>query len=194
MTAGMVPVLIRVNGQPAVRGTLEMGTDLIDVTSFGASKPNMAWTFTDPAGHFHAWDKDENLPTLDRRVEVLECPMDHPHTVPDDLDDDEDLDECEGMERHYYACRICGYEVQPDRVPVLDKQYAPGRSWWTVTTQGPDLSALRGQDVSVTISSPDEEPRFFGVAHVMTTGLFIDTEETHMATLTGAGPLGRRGK
>jgi hypothetical protein len=181
MTHG-VPVRIKVDNAEAVAGTLEMGTDTIDTTSIGGTtRPNLAWEMVDPSGHFHAWDRDGTLPTADTRREHV-CGLDsHDHS------------ECDGYDVIHYVCQICGWELEPATVTDHSPTSTPGRSWWTVVTSGVDLTLYRMAKVSVVITAGDGFPKFFGVAQVISVGMVGDEGGmTHMATLQGAGPLGRK--
>lgn len=183
MTNGMLNVIIRVDNRPAVKGSLEMGTDMVDATSMHETRPNLAWEMVDPAGHFHAWDRDgKTLPTLDSHTRHVDCEGDH-------VGGTEDLT-CYDV--RYYACKICGWEVTPERFPDPGPHLIPGRSWWTATVEGLELEY--GQTVSVVLSAGDGAARYFGVARVGTTGGIgaVGGEFTAMATLHGAGPLGRK--
>lgn len=183
--SGMLPVSITVDGRKASGGTLEQGTDMIEVTALIQSQPDLAWEFVDPAGHFHAWTKDGKLPTLDKRVEHVECTL--------EPDDDPDEDECSGYDRTFYVCRICAFEVKPNTINDPSRRYIPGRSWWTVVVEGLD-NLEYSKMVSVVMTVGDGAAKYFGIARVGTTGGMgaVDGPWVPMATLTGAGELGRK--
>ncbi|HEY9473936.1 MAG TPA: hypothetical protein VIS06_08800, partial [Mycobacteriales bacterium] len=66
-----------------------------------ATKPDLAWTHRDNLGHFHAYSKGGELPTL--RTELVHVPCDDGC--------------CEGYSIPEYHCRICGEVVDPPVVP-----------------------------------------------------------------------------
>lgn len=175
MTA--VSAKVRVDNREPVAGTLEVVTEVVDVTSLTATKPNLAWEFIDPAGHFHAWDREGKLPTLDTVSELISC------LAPDECG-------CEGYSVARYVCAICAWDVNPAVVPDPGPHTMPGRSWWVVTAR---VELEMGAMVSVVISSGDTAPKFFGVARVSS----VDVDGgpagiTYVSHLQGAGPLGRK--
>lgn len=186
---GQVLVKIRVDNRDAVKGTLEMGVDEIDVTTLGATKPNLAWEYTDPAGHFHAWDREGTLPTLDKHTRHVEWCSGLHFTGGEDEDEERAC-----YDVTFYACKICAAEVEPARIPDLDRKFIPGRSWWTVTVE--TLEPLEfGARVSVVLSAGDGAARYFGVAQVgqgKTTFQVGDLPGLVTTTLHGVAALGRK--
>jgi hypothetical protein len=184
MTAIPLEFQVRVDAQGPFRATLEMVTESIDVSSMnGKSVPNLAWEFVDEAGHYHAWTKSEDLPTLHRSVRHIEC--DHVH--------DDDEDECGGWDKITYACRICAEEVEPAYVTDFTPQLMAGRSYWEARVMGVHLEP--GTKVSVSFSTPhDGRVRYFGVAGVLSNEITstLADEVAYVSKLYGDGPLGRK--
>lgn len=183
-----VTVMIKVDNRDAVKGALEMGVDEVDVTTLGATKPNLAWEHVDPAGHFHAWDREGTLPTLDRHTQHVGCDMPTSCGQGDDEEGD-----CPGYNRTFYVCKICA-EVEPIRIPDVDRKFLPGRSWWNATVE--TLEPLEyGTLVSVVLTAGDGAARYFGVAQVgasTTTFQVGDLPGLITTNLHGTGPLGRK--
>jgi len=182
-----VAVRIRVDNRDPLPGGMEMGTDVIDVTTIGGrTLPNLAWEFTDPAGHFHAWDRAGTTPTLDKNLVHHLCEAES-HEV----GDGDDEDPCACWSEVKYACSICGWEVEPATMTDHSPEVVPGLSWWSVEVRGLELE--RGAKVSVVITAGDETPKFFGVAVAIATD--YHTEEDKLLTVTrlqGTGALGRK--
>jgi hypothetical protein len=172
-----------VNGIPVYSITLEVGQDMVDVTTIGGSKPDEGWEFRDGAGHYHAWTKDGKLPTLKLRLkEHIPC---------------HDYDECgcPGTDVMANYCVVCDEEVEPKRVHDPGPHYIPGRSWWTAEVSGAVLH--QGTDVVLMFRStgpdgvlPARQRVRFGVARVTSTALHVD--EPARARLSGIGELGER--
>lgn len=184
MTEHMITALIRIDGEtPARMGNLEVVQESVGVTSLTASKPNLAWTFRDAAGHFHAFAKDGSLPTLaTSSIHDPGC-----------IGNCEDLDyEFQCGVRHPYVCRVCGEEIKPERTPDPGPHYMPGRKSWSVLVYGVDLEF--GQEVSITAEdSATGRVWAFGVAkvgprNVRSNGATLQTE----TLLYGQGELGNR--
>src|SRR5258706_15982310 len=85
---------VSINGAEPVEAQFAIEIERIDVTTLGHSEPDMAWEFTDSAGHFHAFDHEGKLPTLVSR-EVEELSGDEPAEVaePATADDDDYWDD-----------------------------------------------------------------------------------------------------
>jgi hypothetical protein len=71
-----------------------------------AVKRDPSWTQTDPAGHVHRWTEDGIPTAVCRSVHVAcdngDCTLSGP---------------CEGTDVDWWACALCGAEVQPGYVP-----------------------------------------------------------------------------
>ena len=114
---------IFINERGPYLGRLTVETDRIDVTSlYDSHKPDRAWTFVDPAGHFHAYAADEKLPTLEPYAVHISC-------------DGACGGYCEGYTERHHRCRACGAEVKPGYVvdvPACTPHSIPGRTSWAV--------------------------------------------------------------
>lgn len=146
---GNVTALASINNGPGVPATLTVEQEQIEVRSLTATRPDLRWEYVDQAGHFHAYDKDGKLPTLETRFEQLPCPggCDDPG--------------CEGYTVTHYHCAICGEEVEPGRVPD-PLTFVPGRTSWTVEVE----ARVTDERVSVrlTTGAPLDPFEAFGVA------------------------------
>ena len=50
---------LSIDGAAEIPCTLEIATQTIDASTFsGETKPDLAWTLVDKAGHFHAFDHE----------------------------------------------------------------------------------------------------------------------------------------
>lgn len=169
--AVMSPALgASIDNGPAIPAELTVETEQIDVTPSVETKPDPKWTYTDPAGHFHAWTDSGELPTLTTRTEHVPCGDD---------------DCCEGYDEPYYVCAICGVEVEPGTITTTpsSRRYEPGRKSWTVKVQG----HVTAERVSVRIAAEDRT--VFGIA----TPVDVDPSGTGArTTLVGVSPLGYR--
>jgi hypothetical protein len=172
---------ICIDDGPEVQGELFIEVEQVDVTPGTKTRPDMAWEFVDDRGHFHAFDADGNLPTLEARSEHRDC------TMPGEHDDD-----CEGYYVTVYTCSICGQIIEPQYVvthPAPGSEFMPGRMHWNVEVH---QELERGQRVSVAMRAGDE--MCFGVGIV---GNVVHAEGrpdgVHVVTaIHGAGVLGRR--
>ena len=135
-----------IDGTGVERVELRIDTERIDVSSDRATKPDPQWTFSDAAGHFHAWASDGKLPTLE------------PYQVP-----------CDGMCRDpehtitVYRCRICKASVEPAVVSDAGPRSMAGRTSYSVTVFGGQLRDI-GDEVSVRIVTGHRE--VFGVGRI----------------------------
>jgi len=176
-------VMISVDNGPQVPGTIVVEQEWIDVTSATATKPDPAWEFHDAAGHFHAYDVDGKLPTLEPRSRHIDCPGEH---VSPEYDDDD----CEGYDVVEYFCPICDEMVEPRRLDDSGTKTIPGRKSWTATvrTEVP-------RDTKVTVRAVDAIGGvYFGIAYASgNVSMEGDARGVRVTTqLYGAGPLGRR--
>lgn len=115
---------LSIDGAAEIPCSLAVTTQAIEVSSFsGTSSPDLAWTFVDEAGHFHAFDHDGKLPTLETRT------VWHAYEEPD-----EDTGET-GYEVSTSHCILCGEEVNAKYVTSFDpgRRLAPGRTEWKLT-------------------------------------------------------------
>jgi hypothetical protein len=184
MTAGPLEFVARVDAQGPFRVTLEMGTDEIDVTTAtGVRHPDLAWEFVDEAGHYHAWTKDGQMPTVDRNVERIPC-----RGFSCVLIHDDDEETCGGDEKVTIVCKLCGEVVEPKYTVDHSRQFLPGRSYWNADVYGVHLHP--GDRVSVSFATAhDGHVRWFGIAQV---GAISIKDSTYVTTIHGAGPLGRK--
>lgn len=153
MSTTIAPMLASINGGPGVPAILNIETEQIDVTTTTKTKPDMKWEHTDPSGHFHAFDKNGELPTLKSHSEHVACPGVHTSPVFDD-------DDCEGYDELVYECVICGATVEPVWIttPSVCREFMPGRTYWTVEVE----QQVTEEWVSVRLTSGEID--MFGVA------------------------------
>jgi hypothetical protein len=182
---------VRPDGQGPFSCALEVTQQYVDVSSFsGERHPNLAWEFVDEAGHYHAFAKDETLPTLDRHVTHRTCgELDHLHT---DLDE---VDECGGYDEIRTVCKLCAEPVEPAYVTEAPRAKAiPGRSFWEATIYGVHLEV--GSKVSLAFSEPATgRVQWFGIGGVVGNGIeTYDGGATYVTRVFGDGPLARKGK
>jgi hypothetical protein len=114
----------------------------------GGSVPDHGWTSADSDGHFHAFDADGALPTLERRTRP--CPG-----GPGGCDDEDGCDpEDHGyQEASWFACVICGDEVKPRyrRADMFEPLTITGIDY-TAHVYGPArLAELTGRKVTLQI-------------------------------------------
>lgn len=182
-------VEISIDGRPPAAGIIDVHQEWIDVGTLSAQKPDPDWTYLDERGHFHAWDDEGNLPTLDRRMRHIDPVAtdeidDDPD--PDDLDDDNyDDDDRDGYEESFYACRICGEEIEPKYVPASRDRKMPGLKSWTIEV---DQALTCGTQVSVVATTTGSTA--FGVGVV--TAVSHPRPGTVRSTIAGSGDLGIR--
>lgn len=186
---GAENIKIRINDGPEIAGDLTIDTEQIDVTVMTKSKPDMAWEHVDTHGHFHAYDKDGELPTLESRSIHVDCACERDEYDPEGWD-------CDGYDETIYVCTICEETVEPKVITwsPIGREYMPGRKTWTVTV---DANLERDDKVSVRIVSgaPADEVVLFGVATVVAVGhtrQFGDGPVERTVQLVGVGPLGER--
>ncbi len=156
---------ISIDGGPIVAGAIDVHQEWIDASTMTASKPDPNWTYVDAHGHFHAYDDDGKLPTLEtksRHIELSDAEdqqnYDNAH---DEMLDPDDYEIYEGYDEQFFACRICGEEIEPKRVPDNPERMIPGRKSWTVEVE---TALRRGTDVSIVAKM--EGRTVFGVGHV----------------------------
>lgn len=155
------------------------------------SRADPRWSYTDPAGHFHAWaapvDGDRpTLPTLDSRRVHLPCNG--------QCGDPED---CDGFHEERWSCRICHAAVLPGWKEEYNVPFAiVGPVEWQVLLHvlpEADLSWLALREVSVLLTRPPA-PDLFGVARPILAEQSAGGPGGEMTRveLTSGGPLGQR--
>jgi hypothetical protein len=179
-TIGTVTAFI--NAGPGVPGTLNVETEQIDITTATETKPDATWEYIDPAGHFHAFDRTGELPTLTSRSEHVACSGVHTYPIFDE-------ENCEGYEVMVYECAICGAKVEPAWIttPTIFRKFMPGRTCWTVEVEQP----VTEDRVSVRLVVGETE--MFGIA--ARGGVRAEGDrngERVWTTLHGASALGNR--
>lgn len=149
------------------------------------------WSFTDAAGHFHAYDQTEDrgqsFPTLRERLEKIPCGY-----------SDHDVD-CGGENITHYHCRICDEEIKPSMVPGPHTYTWLGLSDWqaelSVVDDGawPTWASMTGDQISLRADAGDGVD-LFGIAIVNDVAMssYPGMTKTTVA-MVGSGPLGQRG-
>jgi hypothetical protein len=151
------PLALYVDGVEISTNRIRLSVEVeqIDVRTMSkATEADPAWSFTDAAGHFHAWSKDSTLPTLRSWAESSYC------------------ETCqEEHERELqWVCTICVATVKPGtRVrAVQPPSTVPGRKSWRIEGLPFDQPPREGVQVSVRVvahaalSAGGDE--YFGVA------------------------------
>lgn len=176
---------ITIDSHPPVPGRLAIEREAITQMS-ALPRIDPSWTYTDAAGHFHAYGDDvaegrDHYPTLRAEDEHHPC---------DGACGDSG---CEGYYTTRHLCRICGEEIEPGMLTGPHTFIVPGRLDWhadVVTTD--ELPWLRHGE-RVTVRADDGRYTYFGVGIVdirkVTGG--PDGVRTE-AVVQAAGPLGRR--
>jgi hypothetical protein len=178
----------RIDNGAWYRGTLTLSQTMLDVTTVGATKPSPSWEVVDPAGHFHSWTADGKLPSLTATVEHV-CTL-----VDADHHGAEDDDECDGYTKTTYACRICGWDVEPGYMRDIAPQLIPGLKSWRVDmyglpTIGEGNMANERCLVSVVFIAQGRG-KWFGVAQLGS--VLMDYPSGYAVLLVGAGELGQK--
>lgn len=135
------PLALYVDGVEISTNRIRLSVEVeqIDVRTISkATEADPAWSFTDAAGHFHAWSKDSTLPTLRSQLdESYYC--------------GQCRDEHEGELQ--WVCMICAAVVKPG-TRVRAKQppsTMPGRKSWRVEGLPFDQPPREGVQVSVRV-------------------------------------------
>ncbi len=177
-----------VNGRGPFRTTYEVMQDVQYVRSEMAVEPDRTWQHTDPAGHFHAFDHESKLPTLNAIPEHVDC-------------DGSCGGVCEGegytITRH--ECLVCRAPVEPAWVPDMEARTTGtpvlGLKDWNARVDGAAIEMidhLVGERVSVVITEEDGRT-LFGFGIIVKTAVESGFGEMRMtATIYGAGPLSQR--
>lgn len=173
---------ITLNSGTPMPGELHIEVDIITVESATATKPDPTWTHTDAAGHWHAYDNDGKLPTLEPRTRHVDC--DGIHDFGDQADED-----CDGYDVTDWHCRICGEQVEPKRLPDRGPREIPGRKhWWVQLVTDREIAVDRAV-VRVKVG----DRLYFGVAAVRTESMEGDSHGFRVTSrIDGIGPLGER--
>lgn len=147
-----------INSHEVPSATLDVTTEVIDVTPLMKVEPDPRWTYVDARGHFHAFDHEGELPTL--KVENI------PHRSEPDPDDE--YDEPYEWNERIFKCRICDDVIEPRYTESQStwKETAPGRTSWEVEARWPDdvLLPTPSEIVSIRIKTTDRE--WFGLGMV----------------------------
>jgi hypothetical protein len=170
---------VRPDGQGPFNCLLEITQEYVDVTTIGGVHvPNLAWEFVDEAGHYHAFGKDESLPTVDRHVVRHEC------SDP----------ECDGVDEIRTVCKLCAEPITPAYNVDSGQKAIPGRSFWEASILGVHLAI--NTKVSLSFSEPATgHVQYFGIGQVVGNGLEThDGGATYITRVFGQGPLARKGK
>lgn len=133
------------------------------------------WSFSDAAGHFHAYNTQQvPFPTL--TSEQVHVPCDGSCGG---------ICEGEGYDVTKYSCRICNEEIEPGLIHGEYSVSIPGRSSWEAKVRTRDQLPTAGL-VSVRLVA--DEVELFGVAQVV--GVTVSPDGM-TADLVGASELGR---
>jgi len=116
-------VTVSVNNAEPVPGEMCVDHEWIDASAATASKPDPRWFVVDQLGHYHAFDNDDNLPTL-KPVSV---------DVPCNGCGDNG---CEGYTVTEYHCELCDEVVEPRYMCADPHRVIPGRTSWQVVVYG----------------------------------------------------------
>jgi len=185
-------ILINERADLTVAGDVIVERTMIDTPSFGHTVVDPDWTATDPAGHFHAGAisimsserrRELELITLDRRLE--------------DTGEDEDGDP---ITRPWYACKICGAEVEPRWTSVSGRHdQTPGPIEWKVylVAFGDSADAMASYNhhkISFRAPFPASGVEHFGFGRVIThrTSFGMSPPIRWEGVIVPDGPLGSR--
>ncbi len=179
MESTLHALAVRIDDGEPVAGELKVERDVEVVYSERATKPDPAWEYTDPFGHWHAYADDGSLPTLDAKQEHVDC-------------DGTCGGVCggEGYDVTRYYCRICSAPVDPARVPDHGPHNILGMWRWTLVVY---TLIPAGTEVSVRIAAEDRTAFGVGVAGEST--VKVRRGETNArTTIVGVSPLGWRAR
>ncbi|MBP2704423.1 hypothetical protein JOL79_11420 [Microbispora sp. RL4-1S] len=133
------------------------------VQSSGAVKPDTDWTFTDDAGHFHAFAErpgGEELPTLNEERVPVPC-------------DGSCGDTCngEGYTITRWTCRICGQQIEPAYIPdararTMGVPIPLGTTAEVTVISTQPLATLGSRDREVSIRIRHSEGELFGTGFI----------------------------
>jgi hypothetical protein len=178
-TSTLHAVTVRLDDREPVRGELMVSREVETIYSERATKPDSAWEYTDPFGHWHAYADDGSLPTLDAKQEHVDCDG----TCGG-------LCEGEGYKVTRYYCRICSAPVEPARVPDHEpRNIFTGWSWTVVVY----TFIPPGEEMSVQVVAEDRTAFGVGVSSGSTVRSRHGETDTR-TTINGVGPLGWRAR
>lgn len=134
------PLALYVDGVEISTNRIRLSVEIeqIDVRTISkATEADPAWSFTDAAGHFHAWSKDNTLPTLRSWAESSYC------------EQCRDEHECELQ----WVCMICAAVVKPGTRVRAEQppSTVPGRKSWRIEGLPFDQPIAQGMQVSVRV-------------------------------------------
>lgn len=133
-----------INGSPVTAVDLRVDTEPIDISTMSDVQPELSWSFTDAAGHFHAYDQEGKTPTLRTEYEEYWC------------------DDChEEHTNSWLVCIICSEAIEPktvDRGPT--RKWIPGRTEHTLTVRHSGIPLPVGRQVSVHLTEGDSRELF----------------------------------
>ena len=110
-----------------------------DMDMFDADLPDQAWTFTDAAGHFHAYDADGKLPSLRHLLIKVDC-------------DGSCGGLCDGeYDKRVHQCLMCDELVEP--ATRRGTRRVPGPAEYIVRASGP-RGLVELHDLVVSFSCP----------------------------------------
>lgn len=166
------------NGSGLVPAELTITVEMEDVTS-ALPRPDKGWSYTDRAGHFHAYSVARDGGSYPTLFEVLQ-PCDLLSTEGHD-----DLEWC-GC-RWVFQCRICSEVIEPGTVVDTHREMRPGHKDWFVTLKNLDPLPQVGTLGVVRFG------RYFGVAVVIGAARSSSAGDTRV-DLRAAGALGEVAK
>lgn len=162
-----------INGGEPVRAVMVRRQEMIEYRSNIATKADPGWEFTDAAGHFHAYDEKGKPPTLDTRVEQIEC------------DGSCGDSGCEGYTHTHYHCALCAEEIEPGRVPD-HYGFTPGRWSFDLTVHAQVPSGR----VSFRFTGRGQE--WFGFAEAASHRMESFGRDIRVETEMACWPVGQR--
>lgn len=169
---------ILVNSEPVERATFEITREMIEATIFPGRVPDHSWFKIDQSGHYHAFNAEGELPTLDAEYADIST-----------LEDEEPDQVFIG-----WHCQICGTLIEPKYKPDPDNgfaKFAPGRLSWGGTFETWAQRFTEGESVSIRIP----EMRRFGIAMIAeVTAPAISEGLQWSYRYVGSGELAERGK
>lgn len=115
-------------------------------------RPDPSWTFTDAAGHFHAYSEDKTYPTLLERSEHRDC-------------DGSCGGVCEGDGYTVVIreCRICREVIQPGLLHGEHHVTVEGPMDWEIAVE---TALVQHGEVSVRFRQGESKYEYFGVASI----------------------------
>jgi hypothetical protein len=156
------------------RMNLHVEQEMIYVGPSTSKTPDLNWTYTDRAGHWHAWADDGSHPTFTehtRRVVVF------------GIDEDDDS----YVSSSWYACSLCDQVIKPNFMTKRNNDHIPGMTSWRVeaTMSKPPIPKTGDQTVIRLVVG---DAIAFGIAAITE----VSYDGTAHVTLMGMGPLAYR--